>query len=249
MEWVEPFYTRQHDWLPDYSQTEVNEGHRAIAARISRLASGPPGRVLELGAGGGQVAVATAELGYDVVAVELVERAATHAATLARRQRPEAMTVLHGDFYEIKLDGRFDVACYWDGFGIGGDDDQRRLLRRIAGWLRPAGRALLDICTPWYWAAVAGKEQRIGRVARRYGFDADGCRMVDHWWPLADEAAMVGQSLRCYSPADLRLLLAGTGLALTTVEPGGTIDATTGEWVARAPLARAMTYVAVLAPA
>ncbi|MDQ3694905.1 MAG: class I SAM-dependent methyltransferase [Chloroflexota bacterium] len=246
MEWVAPFYARQHEWLPEYAESAVSERHRAIAARIGRLTSGPPGRVLELGAGGGHAAAATADLGYDVVAVELVERAAARARSLATEPRPGSMTVHRGDFYDIEVNGPFDVVCYWDGFGIGSDDDQRRLLRRIAGWLHPAGRALIDIFTPWYWANVAGKEQRLGDVARRYGFDADECRMVDEWWPLADQTALVGQSLRCYSPADLRLLLAGTGLGLVGIEPGGTIDETTGAWVERAPLARAMSYLAVL---
>jgi len=49
--------------------------------------------------------------------------------------------------YDVDIGGPFDAVCYWDGFGIGDDQDQRRLLRRIAGWLAPDGRAL-DACEP-----------------------------------------------------------------------------------------------------
>jgi hypothetical protein len=33
------------------------------------------------------------------------------------------MTVLQGDFYEIELEGTFEVVCYWDGCGTGSDAD------------------------------------------------------------------------------------------------------------------------------
>lgn len=247
--WVAPFYERQHDWLDEYREPTLNERHRAVAAAIPRLATPPPGRVLELGAGGGQVAAATADLGYDVVAVELVARAADHARSFTAAPRPGQLTIVAGDFFTVDLNGRFDVITYWDGFGIGLDADQRRLLRRIAAWLRPVGRALIEISVPWTWAALAGREQQFARADRRYGFDPNGCRMVDTWWPLGDESAAVSQTLRCYSPADLRLLLEGTGLRLHEIEPGGGFDPGTGAWVNDAPLDWAISYVAVLTPA
>lgn len=249
LDWVAPFYERQHSWLDEYRETRLNARHRAIAAAIPRLASPPPGRVLELGAGGGQVAAATADLGYDVTAVELVPAAADHARTFAAEPRAGQLTVVTGDFATVDLAGRFDVVTYWDGFGTGADADQRRLLRRVAAWLRPEGRALIEVSVPWSWAALAGREQRFARAARRYAFDPDGCRLVDTWWPLGDEAAAVSQTLRCYSPADLRLLLEGTGLRLRAVEPGGGFAPVTGDWTDRASLAWAISYVAVLSPA
>lgn len=54
----------------------------------------------------------------------------------------------------------------------------------------------------------------------------------------------VTQSLRCYSPADLRLLLQGTGLSVRDVEPF--TDETYGE---PCELADAMLYLAALTPA
>jgi cyclopropane fatty-acyl-phospholipid synthase-like methyltransferase len=246
MDWVEPFYVRQHTWLADYYQAAVNDRHRTIAAKIPRLASGPPGRVLELGAGGGQVAAATADRGFNVTAVELVEQAVAQARTLVPQERAGQMTIVPGDFYTVEVAGAFDAVTYWDGFGIGSDADQRRLLRRVTGWLHAAGRALIEIYTPWFAAGLAGREQRFEQAVRRYSFDAEGCRMIDSWWPVDDEAAIVSQSLRCYSPADLRLLLEGTGLRLTHLEAGGGVDPDTGAWADTVPLDRAISYVAVL---
>ena len=53
-------------------------------------------------------------------------------------------------------------------------------------------------------------------------------------------------SLRCYSPADLRLLLQGTGLTLTEFWPGGSYDVQAEVWTPEVPLEQDMTYAAVL---
>jgi hypothetical protein len=44
-----------------------------------------------------------------------------------------SLRAIEGDFYETEPPGKFDVVAYFDGFGIGTDEDQRRLLRRIVG--------------------------------------------------------------------------------------------------------------------
>lgn len=244
MEWVETFYARQDAWLGVYTGP-VSETDRKRAATVGRLA-GPGKRVLELGAAGGQTSFALAEAGHSVVAVELVPTAARHARELARAAPPGALTVLEGDFYTAQIEGPFDVICYWDGFGIGSDADQQRLLGRVASWLAPDGYALIDVNTPWYWASAAGHEMRWPNVVRRYDFDAEGCRLLDHWWPPDAEDQAVTQSLRCYSPADLSLLLAGTGLRLAAVEPGGAVNYATGTFTEQVPLRQAMQFLAKL---
>jgi len=70
--------------------------------------------------------------------------------------------------------------------------------------------------------------------------------MLDTWWPGDDESQAVTQSLRCYSPADLRLLLQHTGLTLQSLEPGGAVDYDKHEWHPQVPLEQAMSYVAKL---
>jgi SAM-dependent methyltransferase len=246
MDWVEEFYRLQDKWAGVYSG-EVSEHHREKAATIPCRSGLTSGRVLELGAGGGQMAAATADLGYVVTAVELVEHTADHARTLASKISKGSLNVIQGDFYKVELDGNFEVVTYWDGFGIGTDDDQHVLLRRIADWLTPNGCALIDINTPWYWGVTAlGQHMTFGGVARRYDFDANGCRMLDSWWHIGAPDQTVTQSLRCYSPADLRLLLRDTGLKLIDCEPGGAVNYDTKEYTAHAPLAQAMSFTAKL---
>jgi SAM-dependent methyltransferase len=226
MGWTKSFYTRQYELLKSPAVWATfspdNLPDRAInrAAAVERLSA--PGRkqVLELGCGGGVMATAIALRGNSVVAVDIVDAAVAGARRLATQLQKGSLTVVHGDFYEIALEDNFDVACYFDGFGIGVDADQRRLLRRIAGWLKPGGCALIDIYCPWRFANNKGETYQEGNVMYRSGFDADGCRLEESIWLVGeDESQAVTQSLRCYSPADLRLLLEGTGLALYTIEP------------------------------
>ena len=140
MEWVEEFYTKQEAWSGIYT-SDVSDYHRGKALLLQSLAGDPPKAVLELGAGGGQAALATAELGYHVTAIELLPTSAAHAAQLSTRTRNGSRDVIPGDFYTVQSDGPYDVVGYWDGFGIGQDDDQVRLLRSMAQWLKPTGVA------------------------------------------------------------------------------------------------------------
>jgi len=118
MEWVKIFYDFHQRWLAGYYLGPILDQHRD------------------------QAAAATADLGHEVVAVELVPAGAAHARMLASRpERGGSLSVIEGDFYRVELAQTFDVVCYWDGFGIGSDADQRRLLRRMGtGWHRTAAR-------------------------------------------------------------------------------------------------------------
>ena len=163
---------------------------RQVAA-VERLAGPGSKRILELGVGAGYRASPLADNGHSVVSVA-------------------------GDFSRIDLPGPFDVIGYLGGFGAGSDDEQRFLLRQIGRWVGPETCALIEVMIPWYWAR---KDPRISEQGRSWTFDADACRVEVRMAPLWDDGAGVTLSLRCYSPADLRLLLGGTGLALDAVEP------------------------------
>lgn len=245
MKWVEQFYTKQNEWISNY-RGDVTIAHRKNAAIVQRLSGNKRGRLLELGAGGGQNAVAVAELGYSVVTVELVPTMVKNARHLTAQQQKKNIHIIEGDFYEVALANPFDVVCYWDGFGIGTDADQQKLLKRIASWLRPTGFALIELFTPWYWANAAGRQMDFGNVSRRYDFDAENCRMLDRWWSVNQEEQAVTQSLRCYSPDDLQTLVQGTGLVVESVESRGAYIAEKNQFIADLPIEQAMSFLATL---
>ena len=243
--WAREFYAKQAEWSGAY-WGEVEEWHRRKAHWVRAVVGKPPKRVLELGAGGGQDAIALAREGYEVWAVEQEPLLAQHIRRLLGGHPEAQVRVIEADFYQAVFpDEGFDAVCYWDGFGIGTDEEQRILLRRIRNWLSPEGIALIDVYTPWHAAKSAGYGGQVGRARREYEFDGENCRWVDRWWN-EETGEQVKQSLRCYSPADLQLLLEGTGLQLVKVKPGGMVDYEKGRFIATAPLEQAMWYVAVL---
>jgi len=177
---------------------------------------------------------------------------AAFARDLAAEPRTGPMAVIEGDFYAEDIPGPFDVVGYWDGFGVGGDADQRRLLRRVASeWLGPGGSMLVDVYNPFAWARLAGQEhldEEINAMQAR-DFDPAGCRFIDRWWPAGDESRPVAQSIRCYTPADFLLLVEGTGLAVRSLEVDGQrVDAMAGGRGMDGPLADALRYLAHLGP-
>ncbi|WP_243727315.1 methyltransferase domain-containing protein [Actinocrispum wychmicini] len=190
---------------------------------------GDVGRVLELGSGYGATAAAAARAGYSVTAVEVSNRADVTSG-LAKDVAPGSLTVHKADFYELDLEDRFDIVCYWNGFGVGSDAEQRRLLVRIAAeWLRPGGVALIDVFNPFVWSRWDGDEEHLApdaaagydhELRERTSFDPVMCTAIDTWWETTSPDRQISQVLRCYTPADLALLLTGTGLTLTKIVVG-----------------------------
>jgi SAM-dependent methyltransferase len=253
--WVKDFYDKTSTW---WGPNTDWESYRSRAASLERLAGPGPKRVLDLGAGPGGNAAAMADLGHEVTAVEFSDRA-RHARQLAQAPRKGSLAVVQEDFYTVQLEGRFDVVCCWETFGLGSDADQRRLLRRIHGeWLAPRGCVLMDVYNPVKPARAAGKEQRLAPLAgvpgsvemiERCHFDPVHSRWTDEWQPASDPHAGCAQTLRCYAPADFRLLLEGTGFALDYMEVGGREVALDDRVSNGGPLMDAWQYVVRLVAA
>jgi SAM-dependent methyltransferase len=245
MAWVKSFYEKQNLWSNVYAG-DIEPWHRDKAKTILLPDRKPPYRILELGCGGGQTAVSLAELGHDVVAIDMNSDAILNARRLAAAQPSIRISLIEGDFYAFNPEGLFDVVCYFDGFGIGSDAAQQRLLHRVSSWLRTEGRAFIEIYTPWYWANVAGTVVEWPDASRRYDFDNDESRLLDTWWKTGSPDTAVTQSLRCYSPDDFEGLLDEASLRLISLLPGGSYDHGTQIYHPLAPLEEAMQYIAVL---
>lgn len=248
MDWVLPFYGYRGTRM---GPTGVFESHRARAASIERLCGQGKKRVLDLGAGAGGTSAAIAELGHEVIAIEVEPVRAEFCRDLAAEPRAGMMTVVEESYFDVELEGQFDVVGHWDSFGMGSDADQRTLLRRVAyEWLAPGGRLLLDVFNPFWWAARHGEVEQAEwcGMAHRIEFDPLTMRFVDTWWADGDEANAQAQRVRCYGPVDFLLLLEGTGLAPATFEADDT-PFTLNDDAAALPMWRddVMSYLVVLA--
>ncbi|MEU4694011.1 class I SAM-dependent methyltransferase [Actinoplanes sp. NPDC023714] len=226
MDWVSDFYSRTGRWWGP-AEARIGERDHDRVALLHRHAGADPMTVLELGSGYGTTAAATAMAGHTVTAVEISERVG-HAARLAAGLPTGSLTTIKSDFFTVRIEARFRAITYWNGFGVGSDADQRRLLARVATWLEPGGIALIDVFNPIVWASWHGRgEHKLPHGDYRYElrrlttFDPVASTATDTWWQVDRPDERISQLLRCYGPAELALLLEGTGLRLTGIDDRG----------------------------
>ena len=181
-----------------------------------------------------------------VTALELIpeccERINKHVSSVGPTRG--SVRVVQGDFFKVDLSDEFDLVTYWDGFGTGTDDDQVRLLKRISNWIKPGGRALIEVYSPLYASKSSGRKVQFKTCSRMYDFDAQNARWLDTW--TYDDGTSLTQSLRTYLPPDLRLLLRTTDLDIEHIETRDTWDWETESLAKTAPLESAISYVVCL---
>lgn len=229
LDWVMEFYDHAGVWWGADPQDAGT--HAARVKIVNRLCGSAPLTILDLGSGGGATAAALADAGHHVTGIEFSLPRAAYTSRLVAQPRSGTLTFLTADFFTVDLPRKFDLITYWDGFGIGTDADQRILLKRIAGeWLEDDGCLLMDVFNPFKAARDCGTEKRLSplkgvegsvEMINRHFFDAVTSRWIDEWEPVEHPENTMAQTIRCYSPSDLALLLEGTGLRLTRIEQDG----------------------------
>lgn len=183
--------------------------------------AGRPLAVLELGAGFGGTAAATADLGHRVVAIERSGERAAFARWHVWTRRSGQLEVIEADFNSVALSRQFDMVTYWSGFGIGDDAAQARLLVRIARWLKPGGRVFIDVFEPLWWANANGVQRETNGLAQRLDFDPCTSRCSITCWPQNRPTLAVTETIRCYRTAEFLAMANNAGLALS---PGVTTE-------------------------
>ncbi|MBN2056520.1 class I SAM-dependent methyltransferase [bacterium] len=225
--WVREFYDSAVKWWGD--SWYEGENLRPRFAQVERFVGTAPKTLLELGAGTGETAAFLAAAGYTVTAVdisavnhELLQRIAAHYP---------GVTAIRGDFLTAAIPGKFDAVCLFEAFGMGTDPDQRNLLRRIATeWLVPDGIVIMDVYHPFGPIRQAGSSRSLERLENVAGsvdmtersfYDAVLGRWIDEWASVGGIEPPRTQSIRCYTPADLLLLLERTGFRIIHAEFAG----------------------------
>jgi SAM-dependent methyltransferase len=239
MEWVQSFYQKQFEFVASEALEEAF--FMQEVAKIKEQAGIAFQHVLELGAGDGQVAHLLAQQSTYVTTIDLAE----NRVAFAKTQATVPMTILQGDFYTIDLPQQFDCILYLDGFGVGEDADQLKLLRRIYHWLTPDGVALIDIYEPNYWRNIY-KEPMLPtsneKVYRIYNYLERDSRFTDTWWHMDTPTDKVTQSLKCYTPEQIEQLCKKAGLVITAYYAGGAVNYEDWTYTEVAPLDHCISY-------
>jgi SAM-dependent methyltransferase len=181
---------------------------------VGALGLVPGMRVLDVGCGPGRHAHELARRGIAVHGIDISET----FVDLARRDAPDGATFERLDARALPFDGEFDAAvCLCQGaFGLmtaAGEDDV--VVAGIARALRPGGGLALSAFNAYF--AVRYHEAATFDAATGVSHERTEVRSP------AGEVAEVDLWTGCYTPRELRLLLAAQGLTVervSSVEPG-----------------------------
>ena len=236
--WFEPVADHLGGAYLRYSFTKGTRQEVAFLVEVLQLGSGM--RVLDVGCGPGRHAHALAELGLEVVGIDISQR----FVDLATAGAPNGATFLRADARDLSFDAEFDVAislCQ-GAFGLTGGpgaplDGDGAVLEGMARALRPGAQLAVSAFSSYFqvrylegdtvFDADAGVNRERTTVKDEDGRDAE----VDLW-------------TTCFTPRELRLLARLSGLEvehLWSTTPGGyaalepTIDSHEYLLVARRP--------------
>jgi SAM-dependent methyltransferase len=227
VDWIKSFYDSAADWWGTswYNGENLEERLQTIREYGNR----DDKRILELGAGTGETAAYLCDHGYSVTAVDISKRNIELMHEM-KKKRP-SLRVVEGDFLKVRIKEKFPTICMFETFGMGSDQDQKELLKRInKNWLQDGGVLILDLYHPSGPIKAAGTKRILERLENVPGsvemteysyYDGIKNRWIDIWEPINNKASARIQSVRCYSPADLFLLLEGTGLTVQKLQYKG----------------------------
>jgi ubiquinone/menaquinone biosynthesis C-methylase UbiE len=179
-----------------------------------------PGRLIDLGCGTGRLAVAFAQRGDDVLAVDLSEEMlrvtgekAAAAGVGVRRLKANLVEL------DVLADGRFDyAACLFSTLGmVAGAAERRRVIGHAHRLLRPGGRFVLHVHNRWFncWDPQ-GRRWLVGDVLRSLtGSAAVGDRQQPPHQGIA------GLTLHLFTRREAVRLLREAGFRIVEVQPVG----------------------------
>ncbi|WP_305926280.1 class I SAM-dependent methyltransferase [Bacillus mycoides] len=233
---VKEFYQKQFE-LSNYD-INTESWLEQVAKEVQEQVGHPFQTMLELGAGNGGFARAMSKLRVRMTTVELV----SELVSFAKEHSSSDIAIHCGDFYQINFEEKFDVVSYLDGFGVGTNDEQLFLLKRIKDWMKEDGCALIDIYQPLYWKKVSGQEVPLSSAMRKYEYDSINERMLDHWWDPNQPNEIVTQSLRCYTVEEISDLCDEANLNIVAIFPGGAFDFEKSRYKEQASLHECLSY-------
>jgi len=226
----QPWYERAFG--ADYRLVYAHRDVAAARAEVGWLVDqGFGGRVLDLCCGFGRHALAMAELGLDVLGLDLSAELLAGAQELPGYGRHLRGRLVRADATHLPLAAAaFDgVAVLFSSFGYFGEAGDGLMLDELGRVLRPGGLAVLDLMNPArIRAELVPHSRRSGS-----GFELDERRRLDDGGRrVVKEVELVlrrggggvpvvrrwREDVRMYELEELRGLLAARGLAVERVE-------------------------------
>lgn len=240
------YYETQKMLQVAYRELSVEDYQPTIHTVLERL-SDRPATALELGCGVGLAAISLSDWGVEVTAIDF--EPTVHQISLENQAKYAAqVNFLREDFYQFDAQSQFDLVYYLDGFGIGTDADQLKLLKRIKEWLKPEGKAYIEVYNPNHWRKADGVTlPLIEDVSHHYYYDEAAHEMIDIWKKEGTDEEYI-QRLKCYLPEDFERMAKEAGFEVVSLYPEGRMDYQAMQYHPQASLADCLSYCAVIVP-
>jgi len=196
--WGEPMFSgrmlREH---LDDSHDMASRRSTTVDAHVDWLAAlVTPGRVLDLGCGPGLYLERLSARGWDGVGLDVSPASIEHARARASSSRSRCEYLL-GDFRDAQVPGTFGlVLCLFGELSTVPLTDVGTVCSRIATWLVPDGRAVLEVSTrggvirkglkaPSWYSTVGGLfADGEHAVLRESAWFDEHAASVERWWVL-----------------------------------------------------------------
>jgi len=179
-----------------------------------------PGRFIDLGCGTGRLAIALAQRGHQVTAVDLSEemlRVARAKATAAGVR----IDLLKANLVELGClaGASFDAAaCLFSTLGmIAGDDARRRFLTHVRRILRPGGTFIVHVHNRWFHLGTAAGR----RLLIRHYWDAASGRTSLGDFAMPPHQGIGSFPMHLFTRRAITRLLRDVGFAVETIRPVG----------------------------
>ncbi len=166
--WFEDFF--DDDYLrtipfmtPSYTVKEMEYIHTHLG-----LSGGA--KLLDVGCGGGRLAIEFSRAGYDVTGLDTSLPLMFQAAEAATAAEVE-VNFMHQDMREMSFDSEFDgVYCVMTSFGYFDDDTNRDVVNRMYRALKPGGKLFIE---------VINRDFILGDLPSRVWWEGDDCVVMD----------------------------------------------------------------------
>ncbi len=191
-----------------------------VAATVEFLAGlAGGGRVLELGAGTGRIALPLSRRGVPVSGIDLSE---AMVARLRAKPGGEAVDVTIGDFASTRVEGSFSLAylVFNTIMNLTTQDEQVACFRNAAAHLGPGGRFVIEVGVPELRRLPPGETVRAFALTPEHlGFDEyelAAQRLVSHHYTVTNGSLeLVSMPFRYVWPSELDLMAQLAGMTLS----------------------------------